>query len=39
VINASRGVIYASAKEDFAQAARTEAMLLRNQINDLRNSL
>jgi orotidine-5'-phosphate decarboxylase len=36
VINASRGVIYASAKEDFAQAARKEAMNLRNQINDLR---
>ena len=39
VINASRGVIYASAKEDFAQAARTEAMNLRNQINYLRTIL
>jgi len=36
VINASRGVIYASAKDDFAQAARSAAETLRDQINDLR---
>jgi orotidine-5'-phosphate decarboxylase len=33
VINVSRGVIYASAKEDFAQAAREAAMNLRDGIN------
>jgi orotidine-5'-phosphate decarboxylase len=33
VINASRGIIYASAKADFAQAAREAALTLRNRIN------
>jgi len=36
VINASRGVIYASAKEDFAEAARAAALQLREQINQAR---
>jgi orotidine-5'-phosphate decarboxylase len=37
VINASRGVIYASAKADFAEAARSAALALREQINQARN--
>jgi orotidine-5'-phosphate decarboxylase len=36
VINASRGVIYASAQADFAQAAREAAQTLREQINQAR---
>lgn len=36
VINASRHVIYASAGEDFADAARQAAAALRDQINNLR---
>ncbi len=36
VINASRGVIYASAESDFATAARTAAEHLREQINQVR---
>jgi orotidine-5'-phosphate decarboxylase len=36
VINASRSVIYASSKEDFAEAARKEALALRDEINRLR---
>lgn len=36
VINSSRGIIYASAKLDFADAARTAAMALRDRINALR---
>jgi orotidine-5'-phosphate decarboxylase len=33
VINASRGVIYASTGEDFAEAARSAARKLRDEIN------
>jgi orotidine-5'-phosphate decarboxylase len=36
LINASRGVLYASAGPDFAQAARQEALRLRDAINDAR---
>ena len=36
VISASRSVIYASGGEDFAEAARAEALRLRDQINLLR---
>ena len=36
VINASRSVIYASGGEDFAAAARREALSLRDQINAIR---
>ena len=38
VINASRGVIYASSQADFAQAARAAALALREQINQVRQS-
>jgi len=38
VINASRGVIYASAKADFAQAARAAALQLRERINRTRQA-
>ncbi len=33
IINSSRAIIYASQKEDFAEAARTEALKLRDKIN------
>ena len=36
VINASRSIIYASRGKDFAQAARKEAMKLRDEINQYR---
>ncbi|MGB3715950.1 MAG: orotidine-5'-phosphate decarboxylase [Candidatus Promineifilaceae bacterium] len=36
LINASRSIIYASTGEDFAQAARSAAMDLRDKINELR---
>ncbi len=36
VINASRSILYASAKVDFADAARTAALALREQINQER---
>jgi orotidine-5'-phosphate decarboxylase len=36
VINSSRGIIYASQGPDFAEAARTAALTLRNRINHLR---
>jgi orotidine-5'-phosphate decarboxylase len=36
VINSSRGIIYASEGPDFAEAARTAAMTLRDRINQLR---
>lgn len=38
VINSSRGIIYASPESDFAQAARTAALTLRKQINQLREA-
>lgn len=38
LINASRGVIYASRGEDYAQAARKEARRLRNRINVMREA-
>ena len=38
VINVSRSVIYASAKDDFAEAARDAARILRDQINEARQS-
>jgi orotidine-5'-phosphate decarboxylase len=37
VINASRSIIYASSGKDFAEAARAEAMKLRDEINLIRN--
>lgn len=37
LINASRSIIYASAGDDFAEAARREAAALREQINLLRD--
>jgi orotidine-5'-phosphate decarboxylase len=36
VINSSRGIIYASQGPDFAEAARTAALTLRDRINQLR---
>ncbi|HQH27445.1 MAG TPA: orotidine-5'-phosphate decarboxylase [Oligoflexia bacterium] len=36
VINSSRGIIYASSGKDFAEAARCEAMKLRDEINRFR---
>jgi orotidine-5'-phosphate decarboxylase len=36
VINSSRGIIFASADEDFAKAAREAALSLRNRINEAR---
>jgi len=36
VINSSRGIIYASPGPDFAEAARTAALTLRKQVNQLR---
>ena len=35
VVNSSRGVLYASQGQDFAQAARREAMRLRDEMNDV----
>jgi orotidine-5'-phosphate decarboxylase len=37
IINVSRQILYASKEKDFAQAARTMAEKIRNQINDHRN--
>jgi orotidine-5'-phosphate decarboxylase len=37
VINSSRGIIYASRGPDFAEAARTAALTLRDRINQLRD--
>jgi orotidine-5'-phosphate decarboxylase len=37
IINVSRQILYASKEKDFAQAARTMAEKIRNQINDCRN--
>jgi len=37
IINVSRQILYASKEKDFAQAARTIAEKIRNQINDHRN--
>lgn len=39
VLNASRAVLYASAGEDFAEAAATTARALRAEIDDARNAL
>lgn len=39
VYNSSRGIIYASGGEDFADRARAETLVLRNQINSYRNIL
>jgi orotidine-5'-phosphate decarboxylase len=33
IVNASRSILYASAGDDFADAARQEAMRLREQMN------
>lgn len=38
LISASRSITFASAREDFAQAARAAAQTLRDQINTLRHS-
>ena len=35
LVNSSRGIIYASAGTDFAQAAATEARKLRDQMAEL----
>ncbi len=37
IINVSRQILYASKEKDFAQAARSVAEKIRNQINDYRN--
>lgn len=37
VINSSRGILYASSDEDFAEAARVAAMKLRDDINMIRS--
>ena len=37
LINSSRGIIFASAKEDYAYAARTAAKKLRDELNKYRN--
>lgn len=37
VINSSRGVLYASSGEDFAEAARVETLSLRDEINQYRS--
>ena len=39
VINASRGIIYASSQADFAEAARAAALKLREQINQVRRTI
>lgn len=36
VINSARGIIYASSSEDFAEAARSEALKTRDEINTFR---
>jgi orotidine-5'-phosphate decarboxylase len=36
VINVSRGILYASGREDFAQAARAAAAEIREEINRMR---
>ncbi len=36
VINASRSILYASSGDDFAEAARTETLRMRDEINGLR---
>ena len=38
IINSSRGIIYASQKEDFAEAARDQALKLRDKINHCRKT-
>jgi orotidine-5'-phosphate decarboxylase len=39
IVNASRGVTYASKGADFAQAARREALRLRDEINIVRAAM
>jgi orotidine-5'-phosphate decarboxylase len=39
LISASRSVIYASAGENFAEAAREAAIQFRDQINQVRQSI
>jgi len=39
LVNASRSILYASNKKDFAEAARAEAVRLRDEINLLRKKL
>jgi len=36
IINSSRGIIYASNKDDFAKAARKAAATLKDEINQYR---
>jgi orotidine-5'-phosphate decarboxylase len=36
IVNASRSILYASSKEDFAEAARAATLKLRDEINALR---
>jgi orotidine-5'-phosphate decarboxylase len=38
IVNSSRGIIYASPNEDFAEAARAEALKLRDKINHYRKT-
>jgi orotidine-5'-phosphate decarboxylase len=37
LLNSSRGILYASSGEDFAEAARTTTLELRDAINEHRN--
>lgn len=37
IINSARGIIYASGGDDFAQAARVEAIKLKDEVNQYRN--
>ena len=39
VINSSRGIIYASSEEDFAEVAARKAEILKNEINDVVSTL
>lgn len=39
LINSSRGIIYASNKEDFAQKARVEALKLQQEMEEILNSI
>ena len=36
IVNSSRGILYASNSEDFADVARSEAIRLKDAMNDLR---
>ena len=38
IINASRSILYASSGKDFAEAARVEAVRLRDEMNQYRSA-